>query len=183
MDTSKFAELGLDEHILEGIAALGFTDPTPVQAQAIPLVLEGRDLVASAQTGTGKTAAFALPVLQVIAPLSRKAREQLDNAREEAKKYVREAQAKQSDMLREAAKMKTEIIEEARREAQEAAKHEMDQARQAIDQARKEAELQFRNEVGRFSIDIAEKMVREKMKDDKAQSKLVDKLLDEIEKN
>ena len=59
----------------------------------------------------------------------------------------------------------------------------MDQARQAIDQARKEAELQFRNEVGRFSIDIAEKMVREKMKDDKAQSKLVDKLLDEIEKN
>ena len=77
MDTSKFAELGLDEHILEGIAALGFTDPTPVQAQAIPLVLEGRDLVASAQTGTGKTAAFALPVLQVIAPLSRKAREQL----------------------------------------------------------------------------------------------------------
>ncbi|MGO5173092.1 DEAD/DEAH box helicase, partial [Atopobiaceae bacterium LCP21S3_F7] len=77
MDTSKFAELGLDEHILEGVAALGFTDPTPVQAQAIPLVLEGRDLVASAQTGTGKTAAFALPVLQVIAPLSRKAREQL----------------------------------------------------------------------------------------------------------
>ena len=114
---------------------------------------------------------------------ARKAREQLDNAREEAKKYVREAQAQQSDMLREAAKMKTEIIEEARREAQEAAKHEMDQARQAIDQARKEAELQFRNEVGRFSIDIAEKMVREKMKDDKAQSKLVDKLLDEIEKN
>lgn len=114
---------------------------------------------------------------------ARKAREQLDNAREEAKKYVREAQAKQSDMLREAAKMKTEIIEEACREAQEAAKHEMDQARQAIDQARKEAELQFRNEVGRFSIDIAEKMVREKMKDDKAQSKLVDKLLDEIEKN
>ena len=114
---------------------------------------------------------------------ARKAREQLDNAREEAKKYVREAQAKQSDMLREAAKMKPEIIEEARREAQEAAKHEMDQARQAIDQARKEAELQFRNEVGRFSIDIAEKMVREKMKDDKAQSKLVDKLLDEIEKN
>jgi ATP-dependent RNA helicase RhlE len=77
MDTSKFAELGLDEHILEGVAALGFTDPTPVQAQAIPLVLEGRDLVASAQTGTGKTAAFALPVLQVIAPLSRQAREQL----------------------------------------------------------------------------------------------------------
>lgn len=114
---------------------------------------------------------------------ARHAREQLDNAREEAQKYVREAQQKQSDMLREAAKMKSEIIEEARHEAQEAARKEMDAARQAIDQARKEAELQFRNEVGRFSIDIAEKMVRSKMQDDKAQTELVNKLLDEIEKN
>ena len=114
---------------------------------------------------------------------ARKAREQLDNAREEAQKYIREAQAKQSDMLREAAKMKSDIIEEARHEAQMAAKREMDQAKMAIDQARKEAELQFRNEVGRFSIDIAEKMVRTRMKNDKAQTELVDKLLDEIEKN
>jgi F-type H+-transporting ATPase subunit b len=86
-------------------------------------------------------------------------------------------------MLREAAKMKTEIIEEARAEAQKAAQKEMDAAKAAIDQARKEAELQFRNEVGRFSIDIAEKMVRTKMNNDKAQSELVNKLLDEIEKN
>ncbi|MGN0287629.1 MAG: DEAD/DEAH box helicase, partial [Atopobiaceae bacterium] len=76
MDTSKFAELGLNEQILAGVEALGFTDPTPVQAQAIPLVLAGKDVVASAQTGTGKTAAFALPVLQVIQPYSRAAREQ-----------------------------------------------------------------------------------------------------------
>lgn len=114
---------------------------------------------------------------------ARKAKEQLDNARAEAQKYVKEAQARQADMLREAAKMKTDIIEEARREAQNAAKKEMDNAKVAIEQARKEAELQFRNEVGRFSIDIAEKMMRERMSSDKAQTELVNKLLDEIEKN
>lgn len=94
-----------------------------------------------------------------------------------------EAQAKQSEMLREAAKMKSDIIEEARREAAEAARREMESARLAIDQARKEAELQFRNEVGKVSIDIAEKMVRTRMQNDKAQTELVNRLLDEIEKN
>ena len=68
--STTFAELGLNEQILAGVEALGFTQPTPVQSQAIPLVLEGRDLVASAQTGTGKTAAFALPALQRIMGLS-----------------------------------------------------------------------------------------------------------------
>jgi len=65
--TNTFAELGLNEQILSGVSSLGFETPTPVQAQAIPFVLEGRDVVASAQTGTGKTAAFALPTLQLIA--------------------------------------------------------------------------------------------------------------------
>lgn len=65
--TTSFAELGLNEQILAGVDALGFTEPTPVQAQAIPVVLTGRDIVASAQTGTGKTAAFALPALQLVA--------------------------------------------------------------------------------------------------------------------
>ena len=65
--TTSFAELGLNEQILAGVDSLGFTAPTPVQAQAIPVVLSGRDIVASAQTGTGKTAAFALPTLQLIA--------------------------------------------------------------------------------------------------------------------
>lgn len=65
MDTS-FAELGLNEQILAGVDALGFESPTPIQAQAIPVVLAGRDVVASAQTGTGKTAAFALPTLQLV---------------------------------------------------------------------------------------------------------------------
>ena len=92
---------------------------------------------------------------------AKQAKEQLDNARDEARKYVEEAQARQAEMLREAQKMKSDIIE----------------------QARNEAELQFRNEVGKFSIEIAEKMVRGQMKNDKAQTQLVDRLLDEIEKN
>ena len=65
--TTSFAELGLNEQILAGVDALGFSTPTPVQAGAIPEVLAGRDVVASAQTGTGKTAAFVLPTLQRIA--------------------------------------------------------------------------------------------------------------------
>ena len=68
--TTSFAELGLNEQILAGVDALGFSMPTPVQAGAIPEVLAGRDVVASAQTGTGKTAAFALPTLQSIADKS-----------------------------------------------------------------------------------------------------------------
>lgn len=114
---------------------------------------------------------------------AKQAKEQLDNARTEAQKYVAEAQARQAEMLREAAKMKTEIIEQAKHEAAEAARKEMDAAKASIEQARKEAELQFRNEVGKFSIDIAEKMVRNQMKNSEAQTELVNKLLDEIEKN
>ena len=68
--TTSFAELGLNEQILAGVDALGFSTPTPVQAGALPEVLAGRDVVASAQTGTGKTAAFALPTLQRIADKS-----------------------------------------------------------------------------------------------------------------
>ena len=61
--TTSFAELGLNEQILSGVAALSFSEPTPVRAQAIPVALAGHDVVASAQTGTGKTAAFTLPTL------------------------------------------------------------------------------------------------------------------------
>lgn len=114
---------------------------------------------------------------------AKQAKEQLENAREEAKKYVIEAQTRQAEMLREAAKMKTEIIEQAKREASEAARKEMDAAKASIDQARKEAELQFRNEVGKFSIEIAEKMMRNNLQSGNAQTELVNKLLDEIEKN
>ncbi|WP_283189172.1 DEAD/DEAH box helicase [Pseudomonas sp. PMCC200344] len=62
-----FASLGLIEPLLRSLETLGYQTPTPVQAQAIPAVLAGRDLMAAAQTGTGKTAGFALPLLQLLA--------------------------------------------------------------------------------------------------------------------
>ena len=63
----SFSALGLAPELLRAVAAQGYTTPTPVQREAIPLVLEGRDLLAGAQTGTGKTAAFVLPMLQRLA--------------------------------------------------------------------------------------------------------------------
>ncbi len=54
----QFSELGLSDEALQAVARLGYEAPTPVQEQAIPLALEGRDLIAAAKTGTGKTAAF-----------------------------------------------------------------------------------------------------------------------------
>ena len=72
--TSNFNELGLSEPILRAISDAGYTTPTPIQAKAIPQVLSGGDLLAGAQTGTGKTAGFTLPILHI---LSQKAR--LDN--------------------------------------------------------------------------------------------------------
>ncbi|WP_447528613.1 DEAD/DEAH box helicase [Vreelandella sp. TE19] len=60
----SFTELGLQDDLLRAISTQGYTQPTPIQLKAIPLVLAGRDLLASAQTGTGKTAGFTLPMLQ-----------------------------------------------------------------------------------------------------------------------
>ncbi|MDX1973019.1 MAG: DEAD/DEAH box helicase, partial [Candidatus Sumerlaeia bacterium] len=61
-----FTDFGLRPELLKALAAKGYTTPTPVQAQAIPLILAGHDLLAGAQTGTGKTAAFALPMLHLL---------------------------------------------------------------------------------------------------------------------
>ena len=60
----SFSDLGLAPELLRAIADQGYTDPTPVQAKAIPLILLGQDVMAAAQTGTGKTAGFTLPMLQ-----------------------------------------------------------------------------------------------------------------------
>ncbi|MGL5163298.1 MAG: DEAD/DEAH box helicase, partial [Plesiomonas shigelloides] len=60
----SFDSLGLCDELLRAVAEQGYTQPTPIQRQAIPVVLQGRDLMASAQTGTGKTAGFTLPLLQ-----------------------------------------------------------------------------------------------------------------------
>jgi superfamily II DNA/RNA helicase len=63
----KFTDLGLNEQLLEALSYMGFEDATPVQEAAIPIILEGHDLIACAQTGTGKTGAFTIPLLQHLA--------------------------------------------------------------------------------------------------------------------
>ena len=62
----SFAELGLSSKVLAAVEAAGYTTPTPIQSQAIPRVLERRDVLGIAQTGTGKTAAFTLPMLTLL---------------------------------------------------------------------------------------------------------------------
>ena len=64
----SFDSLGLSEALVRAIEAAGYTDPTPVQQKAIPAVLQGRDLMVAAQTGTGKTGGFALPILEQLFP-------------------------------------------------------------------------------------------------------------------
>ena len=61
---TQFSELGLAEPILRAVSEQGYTTPSPVQAEAIPAIITGRDVMAAAQTGTGKTAGFTLPMLQ-----------------------------------------------------------------------------------------------------------------------
>ena len=67
LNLMKFAELNLDEQVLEALDAMRFEECTPIQEKSIPIILEGRDLIAVAQTGTGKTAAYMLPILNKIA--------------------------------------------------------------------------------------------------------------------
>jgi ATP-dependent RNA helicase RhlE len=67
----NFQDLGLDRPLLKALEALGHDTPTPIQVKAIPTVLDGRDVVGLAQTGTGKTAAFSLPLLQRLSTSSK----------------------------------------------------------------------------------------------------------------
>ena len=64
--TPTFADLGLSEPILKALSHVGYESPSPIQAESIPVVLSGKDLLGQAQTGTGKTAAFALPLLTLV---------------------------------------------------------------------------------------------------------------------
>ena len=109
------------------------------------------------------------------------AKEQLDKAQADADKMLAEARRKEADILREAEALKVQIIEEARNEAKVQAKKEIDAAKLTIEQAKKEAELSIREEVGAIALRIAEKVVRQNMSDDKAQTRLVNTLIDEIE--
>src|SRR5881394_76884 len=67
-NVTSFADLNLLPELLKAVAEQGYVEPTPIQAQAIPVVLQGRDVMGGAQTGTGKTAGFALPILQKLSP-------------------------------------------------------------------------------------------------------------------
>ncbi|MDX1284218.1 MAG: DEAD/DEAH box helicase, partial [Draconibacterium sp.] len=64
-----FEELGIHDDLLDAIDYMGFKEATPIQEQSIPVILDGNDLIACAQTGTGKTAAYLLPILDLIADL------------------------------------------------------------------------------------------------------------------
>src|SRR5690348_12196660 len=64
--SNSFSALGLSSEILKSLTDLGYESPSPIQQQTIPILLEGKDLLAQAQTGTGKTAAFALPILMKL---------------------------------------------------------------------------------------------------------------------
>ena len=66
--TKTFAELGLTENTLQALRDVGYESPSPIQEEAIPPLLEGRDVIGQAQTGTGKTAAFGLPIVQYVDP-------------------------------------------------------------------------------------------------------------------
>ncbi|RYD63960.1 MAG: DEAD/DEAH box helicase, partial [Verrucomicrobiaceae bacterium] len=62
----SFQEFGLADEVVHGVQSMGYIDPTPIQERTIPIILSGKDLMGSAQTGTGKTAAFALPILSKL---------------------------------------------------------------------------------------------------------------------
>ena len=114
---------------------------------------------------------------------AQEAKIQLDNARSEAEEYLNTARKEQAQILRDADKMKTQIIEQARVAAQAEAQKVMDNAKLQIQQQQKEAQQQFRNQVSEFAIQIAGKIVKKQMKEDEAQNKLVNSMLDQIEQN
>ena len=72
MELVKFEEMGLSNEILKAVKYMGFEEPSPVQAKAIPIMMEGKDVIGQAQTGTGKTAAFGIPLLEKIYPRNKK---------------------------------------------------------------------------------------------------------------
>ena len=63
---TSFADLGLSDELLKSIKACGYENPTPIQEKSIPIILMGRDVLGSAQTGTGKTASFTLPMIDIL---------------------------------------------------------------------------------------------------------------------
>src|SRR3989337_679877 len=64
----KFTDLGLSKEALQAVSSMGFEEPTPIQAKTIPILLKGKDAIGQAQTGTGKTAAYGIPIVEKIDP-------------------------------------------------------------------------------------------------------------------
>ena len=97
MATIRFEDSGLDERIIRAVKEMGYESMSPIQQQAIPAVLQGKDIIGQAQTGTGKTAAFGIPVLQMIEPEKKgvqcivlcPTRELAIQAAEEIRKYAK----------------------------------------------------------------------------------------------
>ena len=111
------------------------------------------------------------------------AKQTLDQAQAESQKFLDEARRQQADIIAEANKMKSQIVEEARDEARKEAQKVMDSAKLSIEQSRKEAEKNLRDEVSRYALAIAGQVTREQLKETEAQKRLVNSMLDEIEKN
>ena len=72
METMRFEEMALSKEILKAVADMGFEEMTPIQSKTIPSIIEGRDVIGQAQTGTGKTIAFGIPVIEAVKPRSRR---------------------------------------------------------------------------------------------------------------
>ncbi len=112
---------------------------------------------------------------------ARNAKEQLDNAQEEARREIAKARHEQAGIIAEANKMKAQIIEQAHDEAKVEAQKVMDAAKVSIEQSRREAEKNLRDQVSQVALDIANRVTRDQMKDTQAQKRLVNSILDEIE--
>ena len=109
------------------------------------------------------------------------AKASLEDSEAQARAILAEANRQQMEIMQEAAQMKTQIIEEAKKAAAAEAKKLVDAAAISIEQSRKEAELQFRQEVRQFALTIAENIIRKELAGDKAQAEMVEQLLNELE--
>ena len=109
------------------------------------------------------------------------AKASLEDSEAQARAILAEANRQQMEIMQEAAQMKAQIIEEAKKAATAEAKKLVDAAAISIEQSRKEAELQFRQEVSQFALTIAENIIRKELAGDKAQAEMVEQLLNELE--
>ncbi|MBR0258800.1 MAG: F0F1 ATP synthase subunit B [Prevotella sp.] len=111
------------------------------------------------------------------------AQERLANIEKEGESILQEARAKQAQILKEAAETRDAIVEQAQEKARAEGARLMDEAKTAIEQEKKAAIADIRKQVADLSVDIAEKVLRQNLKDDKSQMDLIDRMLDEVSVN